>query len=134
MTNPTTRFIRPDALAPAAGYTPAVEVTGGRTLYISGQVPLDAAGHLVGPGDFEAQARQVFTNIGHALAAAGLDFGHVVKLGVYLLDVADRDTLRRVRDEFVNTAQPPASTLVQVAGLFRSDVLVEVEAVAVGTT
>ncbi|MBZ9749331.1 RidA family protein [Deinococcus sp. HMF7604] len=125
------RFLQPSGLAPAVGYTPAVEVSGGRTLYISGQVALDVAGALVGGRDFEAQARQCFQNIGHALAAADLTFGHVVKLGLYVLDISQVGTLRRVRDEFVDTAQPPASTLVQVSAFFRPDLLVEIEAIAV---
>lgn len=127
----TTRFLRPDTLPNIPGFTPAVEVSGGRTLYISGQVALNAAGELVGPDDFEAQARQVFSNIGHALAAAGMDFSQVVKLGLYLLDMRNADTLRRVRDEFVNTAQPPASVLVQVAAFIRPELLFEADAVAV---
>ncbi len=132
MGDPKVQFIQPDGLFRAPGYTAVVSAQGGRTVYISGQVALDAQGHLVGPGDFEVQARQCFVNIGRALEAAGLDFTHVVKLGLFVLDTVDVPTLRRVRDEFVNTAQPPASTLVQVAGLFRSDLLVEVEAIAVG--
>ncbi|WP_221088694.1 RidA family protein [Deinococcus aquaedulcis] len=126
-----TIFHSPDTLPQAPGYTPAVEVRGGRTLYISGQVALNAGGELVGPGDFEAQARQCFQNVAHALAAADMTFADVVKLGLYVLDMAGLPTLRRVRDDFVNTAQPPASTLVQVSAFFRPDVLVEVEAVAV---
>lgn len=125
------RFLSPHTLPPAPGYTPAVEVTGGRALYISGQVALDAAGNLVGEGDFEAQARQAFANVGHALAAAGMEFRHVVKLGLYVLDMNQRDTLRLVRNEFVDVTQPPASTLVQVSAFFRPDVLFEVDAVAV---
>lgn len=132
MTKPfTTRFIHPKFLSKANGYTPAVEVRGGRTLYISGQVPLDDAGQIVGAGDFEARARQVFQNIKHALLAADMDFGQVVKLGLFVIDMSYLATLRRVRDGFTNAAQPPASTLVQVAGLFHPDILFEAEAIAV---
>ena len=78
---PNVRFIHPEGLAEATGYTPVVEVRGGRTVYVSGQIALDAQGQLVGAGDFEAQARQVFGNLALALASAGMAFGHVVRLG-----------------------------------------------------
>jgi enamine deaminase RidA (YjgF/YER057c/UK114 family) len=71
------RFIHPEGLAPSPSYTHVVEVWGGRTVYISGQIALNAQGQLVGAGDFEAQARQVFGNLALALASAGLTFGHV---------------------------------------------------------
>ena len=124
------RFIHPEALAKAPGYTPVVEVRGGRTVYISGQIALDASGQIVGVGDFEVQARQVFENLRFALAAADMEFSHVVKLGLYLTDMAHLAALRRVRDEFINVAQPPASTLVQVVALGFPDLLFEADAIA----
>jgi enamine deaminase RidA (YjgF/YER057c/UK114 family) len=74
-----TRFINPPTLPQAPGYTQVVETRAGRTVYISGQVALDAAGNLVGVNDLQAQATQVFTNLAAALAAAGANFGQVVK-------------------------------------------------------
>ena len=124
------RFIQPDSLAPSPSYTHAVEIWGGRTVYVSGQIALDAQGQLVGAGDFEAQARQVFGNLALALASAGMTFGHVVRLGLYMTDLTHLTTMRRVRDEFINTAQPPASTLLQVAGLALPGLMFEVDAVA----
>lgn len=129
---PATRFLNPVGLPTAAGYSHAAEASGGRTVYIAGQVALDAGMEVVGMGDFEAQARQVFTNVATALSAAGLDFAHVVKLGMFVTDLTHLPTLRTVRDEFVDTAAPPASTLVQVAALVRPEFLVEVDAIAVG--
>ncbi|MFC3833971.1 MULTISPECIES: RidA family protein [Deinococcus] len=126
------RFIHAPDLGRPAGYSHAAEVRGGRTVYISGQIALDNHGNVVGADDFEAQARQVFRNLGHVLAAAGLDFGAVVKLTIFLTDMQDIAAFRRVRDEFVNTAAPPASSAVQVAGLVRPELWVEVEAIAVG--
>ena len=102
-------------------------------MYVSGQVALDAEGQVVGVGDFEAQARQVFMNIGVALAAADMTVQHVVKLGLYVTDMAHLATLRRVRDEVVDTDRPPVSTLVQVAGLIHPDLLFEADVVAVAT-
>jgi enamine deaminase RidA (YjgF/YER057c/UK114 family) len=124
------RFLTPPTLAPNPGYTHVVQVTGGRMVYLAGQVALDASGTLVGRGDFRAQAVQVFENLKAALAAAGADFNHVVKLNLFILDRANLPILREVRDQYINTATPPASTLLVVAGLASEDFLLEVEAVA----
>ncbi len=126
-----TKFINPDTLTKPPGYTHVVEARGGRTVYLSGQVAFDSAGQLVGAGDFESQARQVFSNIQAGLEAVGLNFSHVVKINLFVLDVANLPTLRRVRDEFVNLEHPPASTLVSVAALFRPEFLFEADAIAV---
>ncbi|HET9109469.1 MAG TPA: RidA family protein [Ktedonobacterales bacterium] len=131
MTSPEhIQFITPTKLAPTPGYSHAVKVTGGETIYISGQVPVDASRTVVGQGDFRAQARQVFENMRTALAAAGADFSHVVKLNIYLLDRSNLATLREVRDLYVNTDAPPASTAVVVRGLAQDDFLLEVDAIA----
>jgi enamine deaminase RidA (YjgF/YER057c/UK114 family) len=128
----TTRFVNPESLTKPTGYTHVVEARGGRTVYISGQIALDKNGNIVGINDFEAQVRQAFQDVRHALEAAGMTFDDVVKLGLYVTDVSHVGTLRQVRDEFVNTQNPPASTLVQVAALVRPELLFEVEAIAVG--
>jgi len=105
-------------------------VTGGRTIYVAGQVALDQHGNLVGAGDLRAQTQQVFKNLQVALAAAGATFEHVVKLNYYLLDASQVAVVREVRESFVNMASPPASTLVEVRRLAREDFLVEIEAIA----
>jgi enamine deaminase RidA (YjgF/YER057c/UK114 family) len=126
------RFLNPSTLPTPRGYTQVVEVpAGSRLAYISGQVPLDRDGNLVDAGDFRSQAEQVFTNLRSALEAAGATFADVVKLNYYVRDVSHLADLRTVRDRHVNVAAPPASTLVEVPHLFREDVLLEVEAVAV---
>jgi enamine deaminase RidA (YjgF/YER057c/UK114 family) len=124
------QFLNPAPLAPTPGYTPVVQVTGGQTVYLAGQVALDASRNLVGRGDFRAQAVQVFENIKTALAAVGADFRHVVKLNYYLVDRSHVLALREVRDLYVNTEAPPASTLVVVQSLFQEEFLVEIEAIA----
>jgi enamine deaminase RidA (YjgF/YER057c/UK114 family) len=113
------------------GYTHVVEVTAGRPVYIAGQIALDPAGELVGPDDLRAQARQVFENLRVALGSVGAGFEQVVKLNLYLLDATQLPVVREVRDEYVNTARPPASTAVQVGRLALEGLLIEVEAVAV---
>lgn len=125
------RFLDPPSLPPSRGYTQVVEVPAGyRLVFLSGQVPLDSTGALRGKTDFRTQAKQVFDNLRAGLAAAGADFDDVVKLSFYILDVRQLPVLREVRDQYVDLAAPPASTLVQVSRLFRDDVLLEVEAIA----
>ena len=91
---------------------------------------MDAERNVVAPGDWEGQTRAVFENLERALEAGGAGWSDVVKLTIYVVDVGALDAIRAVRDEFVDTARPPTSSLVRVAGLVHPDVLIEVEAVA----
>ena len=84
-----------------------------------------------GPGDFRAQAFKAFENLKFALAAVGASFKDVVKINNYLVDMSHIAILREVRDEFVNTATPPASTTVAISQLARPGALFEIEAIAV---
>ncbi|PWT87768.1 MAG: enamine deaminase RidA [Blastocatellia bacterium] len=113
------------------GYSNVVEVRGGRTLYIAGQVAVDQKGALVAPGDFRAQSKQVFENLKARLAEAGATFNDVVKLNYYVTDASDVQALRDIRNNYVNTEHPPASTLVVVKQLVREEYLLEIEAIAV---
>ena len=131
MTHPDhIEFLNPATLAPTPGYTQVVRVTGGQTIYLAGQVALDSSRNLVGRGDFRAQAQQVFENIKTALAAVGADFSHVVKLNMYVVDRSQLPVLREIRDRYVNTQAPPASTLVEVRSLAQEEFLLEIEAIA----
>jgi reactive intermediate/imine deaminase len=125
------RFLSPKTMSPPFGYSHVVDAPAGRIIYISGQVPLNTEGELVGQGDFEAQARQVFANLSAALEAAGAGWSDVVKLNYFLTKIGELATVRTIRDEYVDTEQPPASTLVQVSALFRPEAMVEIEAVAI---
>jgi enamine deaminase RidA (YjgF/YER057c/UK114 family) len=127
----SSRFLSPDTMPKPFGYSQVVEVRGGRTVYVAGQVPLDSSGQLIGEGDFPAQVRQAFENVRLALEAVDMTFDSVVKLQFFLTDVANLPQVRAIRDEYVNTASPPASTSVEVSALFRPDVLFEVDAIAV---
>ena len=122
------RFLNPDAIPKPGGYTHVVEVTGpARIVYIAGQLGFGKDGKV---GDFRAQATQAFENMKAALGAIGATFDHVVKLNNYLVDIKKNLPIyREVRDKFVNTASPPASTTIGVPGLARDDALYEVEAV-----
>jgi enamine deaminase RidA (YjgF/YER057c/UK114 family) len=127
----TANFINPEAMHRPTGYTHVVEVTAGRPVYIAGQVALDPSGAIVGPGDIRIQARQVFDNLQTALQGVGAGFEQVVKLTYYLVDATQLPVVREIRDQYVNTQQPPASTAVEVRRLVQEDLLIEVEAVAV---
>jgi reactive intermediate/imine deaminase len=124
------RHINPPDLSEPTGYTHVVDATRGRTIYVSGQVALDRAGRLVGEGDLERQARQVFENLELALRAADAGLNHVVKITVFMTDVSQIQKFREVRGRFFPAALP-ASTLVQVVQLARPEWLIEIEAIAV---
>jgi reactive intermediate/imine deaminase len=125
------RFHNPATMPQSVGYSQIAEVSGGRTIYISGQIGLDPAGQLVGPGDLHAQTVQIFENLGAALAAVGASFQQVVKFNFYMLDIAQITVVRAVRDLHIDTQHPPASTAVEVRRLFRDELLIEVDAIAV---
>jgi len=122
-------YVRPDGSPPVNGYSHAVAFDG-PMVFVSGQVPVDAEGNVVGEGDVEAQVRQVFANLATALAAAGCGMEHLVKLTVFLTDIGDLGVLRAVRNEHIDPARLPASSLVQVAGLVHPAFRVEIEALA----
>jgi len=113
---------------PLSHYTDAVRA--GELLFVSGIVPVDGDGTLVGEGDVVEQARQVFRNLGAVLAAAGAGFGDVVKVTIFLLDVEERPLINPVRQEIFGETRP-ASTLVGVSGLAVPGARIEIEAVAV---
>ncbi len=125
-----TRIPAPDGVAPAAGYAHVVTGTG-RFVAVSGQCALDEQGAVVGEGDPAAQARQVFENLRRCLAAAGATFDDVVKLTYFVTDVAHLPAVREARDAVIPADRLPASSAVQVAALFRPELLLEVEAFAV---
>jgi reactive intermediate/imine deaminase len=111
---------------PLSHYTDAVKAGG--LLFLSGIVPVDEQGNLVG-GDAAEQARQVFRNMQLVLEAAGCGFEDVVRVTHYLLNVDDRPAINPVRKEFFGEAKP-ASTLVEVSALAVPGALLEIEAVA----
>ena len=112
---------------PISHYADAVRA--GDLLFVSGVVPVDADGRLVGGEDVVAQAQAVFENIRRVLAAAGAGPPDVVKVTVFLTDVADRPRINPVRQAFFGETRP-ASTLVEVSRLAIPGAKLEVEAVA----
>jgi enamine deaminase RidA (YjgF/YER057c/UK114 family) len=124
-------LISPVSMHRPNGYSHLAKVKRGAPVFIARQVALDTSGHLVGLGDFRAQGQQVFDNLKSAVEAAGGTFSNIVKLNVYITDRARLPEYREVRDQFIDVSNPPTSTAVQVAALFRPEFLIEVEAVAV---
>ena len=106
---------------------------GSRIIFIAGQTALDRDGGLVGKDDFAAQAEQVFGNLAVALRAVGCTAANLVKLTVFVRDMANLAAYREARNRFFATVTPPAApaiTLVEVSKLYGPDFLIEIEAIA----
>jgi 2-iminobutanoate/2-iminopropanoate deaminase len=119
----------PGQAPPISHYAHAVRAEG-PLLFVSGVVPVDEDGGLVGGDDVVEQARAVFRNLGAVLAAGGATFADVVKVSVFLTNVDDRPLINPVRQEVFGAARP-ASTLVEVGRLAVPGAMIEVEAIAV---
>jgi 2-iminobutanoate/2-iminopropanoate deaminase len=127
------QFKNSPEISSPAGYSHVAVVSGGKMVFLSGQVGLNKQGEMVGKDDFGAQVTQVFSNLKSALAAAGATPNDLIKLNYYVVGL-NHDKLvaiRNVRDQFINKEHPPTSTLAGVRTLFREDALIEIEAVAV---
>jgi reactive intermediate/imine deaminase len=111
-------------------FSNAVRIEGGPLMFVSGQLAYNERRELVGKGDIRAQTRQVLENIKRALAAAGADFSHVVKVTVFIKDMSHFRDIHDVRLQYFKADALPASTMVQVSGFVHPDALIEIEAVA----
>ena len=111
-------------------YSHVVAVTGGRTIYISGQLSRDEAGNIVGIGDMGAQIEQVAANLAKCLEAAGASFNNLVRTTTYVTDIDLFFRYAEVRARIFGLA-PSTSTTVEVRRLSHPDFLVEIDAVAV---
>ena len=128
----TIELINPEDLPTPPTYTHVVIASGTRLVFVAGQEPEDEHGNVTGPGDLAVQARQVFSNIGRALLAAGARPEQVTKITIFVVDY------RREHLPMIEAGRlalfgdhKPADTLVGVAALSHPDYLIEVEAVAV---
>jgi enamine deaminase RidA (YjgF/YER057c/UK114 family) len=128
----TLERINPDDLPTPLGYAHVIVATGSRLVFVAGQEPEDEQGKLVGPGDLAVQARQVFANLGRALAAAGAGPEQVTKITIFVVQYR-REDLPAIEAGRVALFgdHKPADTLVGVEALSRPEYLIEVEAVAV---
>lgn len=125
------RQINPWTWQDRAGFSQAWSVDGAQTVvFVSGQAPISPDGELVGEGDFEAQVRQTFDNLRTVLEQAGASLESIVKLTVFLTDIATLREYSRIRAELM-PGPAPASSAVQVGALVQPGMMVEVEAIAV---
>ena len=126
------RIIQPASLPdPRPRYNQGLLTEGGRLLFIAGQTAVDASGAVVGKGDIEKQAEQVFENVGAVLREAGASFEHLVMTTTYLTDISQRAAFQRVRTKYFNADWPPTSTFVVVRSLANADLLIEIAGIAV---
>ena len=128
----TLKCINPKDIRTPLTYSHVVVATGSRQVFIAGQVAEDSQGNLIGPGDMTAQARQVFANIGRALAAAGARPQQVTKLMIFVANYR-REHLAMIEEGRIALFgdHKPTDTLVGVAALSRPEYLLEVDAIAV---
>jgi enamine deaminase RidA (YjgF/YER057c/UK114 family) len=126
------QFLNPQGLSKPMGYTQVVVAQTGKLVYVSGQVPLNAKGEVVGKGDFRAQVTQVMDNLNTALAAAGATMKDVVKVTYYVVNLKPEQVpvIREVRSKYFSAEHPPAGTLVGVTSLVQEGYMLEIEAVA----
>lgn len=124
------RFVNPGTMAALDGFTHAVRL--GFTTYVSGEVPLDSAGQLVGPGDLRAQARQAFANLALVLRIAGNEPSDILKLTVYVVNYhpGDLDVIRSAAPQFFPERNPPAGIVLGVQSLPKEGMLIAVDCIA----
>src|SRR5215472_14096548 len=130
------KYRNPSNLAkPLGAYSHTAKAKGFELLFIAGQVAVSETGELIGKGDFAAQTRQVFSNLGRALEAEGLGFDSVAKFTTYLVDSQDLETFMAVRKELFSKIYPrgeyPPNTLLMIDRLVGEEFLIEIEAIAV---
>lgn len=128
----TLECINPKDLPVPETYSHVVIATGAKLVFISGQEPEDLHGKLVGKGDLGTQARQVFANLGRALAAAGARPDQVAKINIYVVN-HKREYLPIIEAARVTLfgKHKPADVLLGIATLSNPDYLIEVDAIAV---
>lgn len=123
--------IQPKGLVdPRPRYSQGIVTQGGKLLFIAGQTASDKNGNVVGKGDIEAQAKQVFENIRAVLADAGGSLDHLAMTTTYITDIKYREGYNRVRNQYYK-GTPPTSTLVVVKGLANPEYLIEIAGIAV---
>lgn len=125
------KFVNPPGMKPLGMYTQVTVATGGSLAFISGQVSVDAQGKVVGAGDIQAQAVQVFENLKLALGGVGATFEDVVKFTIYIVGLTPerRKAVMEVRGRYISHKNPPAATMIGVQDLVEPELLLEIEAI-----
>ncbi len=124
--------INPNGLSKNPSFSQIVTTQGnGKTIYIGGQDAVNADGEIVGEGDLAAQTEQVMKNLQTALSACGATFENLVKLSIYMVHGQNINSGFQVSQKyFAKLKNPPAISVLVVAGLANSDFLVEIDATA----
>ena len=127
----TKKFVNPPGLKPLGMYSQVTVVQGGSIAFISGQVSMDGQGKVVGAGDIQSQAVQVFENLKLALGGIGATFEDVVKFTIFIVELTQekRKAVMEVRSRYISHKNPPAATMIGVDALVEPDLLLEIEAV-----
>ncbi len=127
----TKKFVNPPGMKPLGMYTQVTVVQGGSIAFISGQVSVDGQGKVVGAGDMQTQAVQVFENLKLALGGIGATFEDVVKFTIYIVGLTQekRKAVMEVRGRYISHKNPPAATMIGVDELVEPELLLEIEAV-----
>ncbi len=125
------KFVNPPGMKPLGMYTQVTVAQGGSLAFISGQVAIDSQGKVVGAGDIQAQAVQVFENLKLALGGIGATFEDVIKFTIYIVELSAerRKAVMEVRGRYISHKNPPAATMIGVDQLVEPELLVEIEAV-----
>ena len=115
---------------PLGDYSQAWTVTGGKLIFVAGQVSVDKNGNYVGEGNMALQTRTVLENIKGILEGAGATMQDVIKINIYVVDmVAYRNSMKEIQRDFF-PKNFPCSTLIEVKSLARPQFMVEIEAIA----
>lgn len=117
----------PDFYAP---FLISQAVQAGNLLFLSGQAAINEAGEVVGEGDFDAQAEQVFRNLQSVLQAGGSDLDRVIKVNIYVTDMSYFPRIVELREKHFSHPYP-ADTIVEVSALGLPELMLEIEAIAV---
>jgi len=128
------RYLNPEGSCPAQGLYSHVGTPDGKLMFIAGQLAVGGDGGVVGKHDFDAQFRQVFSNLGDVLRGLGGDYTNILKFTTYLVHSQDIDHFMRLRAEmfpqFFGDKDYPPNTLLTIDRLVKEDFLIEVEATA----
>ena len=127
----TKKFVNPAGMKPLGMYTQVTVATGGSIAFISGQVSVDGQGKVVGAGDIQAQAVQVFENLKLALGGIGATFEDIVKFTIFIVGLTPerRKAVMEARSRYISHKNPPAATMIGVDKLVEPELLLEIEAV-----
>lgn len=126
------KFVNPTGMKPLGMYSHVTIAEGGKVVFLSGQVSVDANGKVVGAGDIEAQTVQVFENLKRALTAIDATFEDVIKLTIFIVGFTPerRKVVAEVRGRYISHENPPAATMIGIDQLVEPELLIEIEAVA----